>query len=144
MIDLEDEVRSLIQQINDSETKYRFEQEYDRIPLQSGTCPDCYEEFGIHALNTNTICEGCNSLTDLKYDLLSCINEEYNKGEEMKSKTKKIHYKGGQVQEVSYDIAKRIADLLMQKGGCSDFQIFSDQNENLITVINVSQILFIE
>jgi hypothetical protein len=53
-----------------------------------------------------------------------------------------IHFKNGNKKE----ILKTTAEILKKRiiEGCSDFQIFSDQNDKVFLIINVSEIVLID
>lgn len=53
---------------------------------------------------------------------------------------KKIFFKSGNVVEVSEEIFEIICKKIIQ--GCSQFQVFSDENDKPFLVVNVNEILY--
>ena len=59
----------------------------------------------------------------------------------MKPTTKTIHFRNGEKLEVTLEIAKLLRDKILS--GSPKFQCVSDQNDDLIYMINVEDISFV-
>ncbi len=56
---------------------------------------------------------------------------------------KKIHFRNGSTIEINIEIAKIIRQRISE-GGCGQFQIFSDENDEPWLFINLKEIVFIK
>ena len=55
---------------------------------------------------------------------------------------KKIHFKNGGAVEISSEIAKTLQENIIK--GCNDWQIFSDENDNPILFVKLSEVTYID
>ena len=54
----------------------------------------------------------------------------------------KIHFKNGITKQVPLQVAETIKQRIIE--GCRNFQIFSDENNELLLVINLTEIVLID
>ena len=55
---------------------------------------------------------------------------------------KTIHFKNGTSKQISLEVANLLRDIILN--GSPDFQMFSDQKEDLLLLINISEIVYID
>ena len=55
-----------------------------------------------------------------------------------------IHFKNGETKNIIPEIAKSIADLMLNAKNVTSFQVFKDQNENILLILQMSEITYID